>query len=137
MPGLKCLLINGGTQLRVGGGEAAPAGSLLAAANGSNNAHAAIRAVDSNLGRSLEELISEPIFNRERLKGEGTPRRFGEEWREVNGIEGRHQCRRFVLHELRLRRSASRGSGENGDDGGGHESVEWSAIPRNLANEPA
>ena len=89
MPGLECLLINGGTQLRVGGGEAAPAGSLLAAAYGSNDAHAAIGSVDSNLDRSLEELVVEAILDGERLKGEGAPRRFGEEWRKVNGIEGR------------------------------------------------
>ena len=95
---------------------------------------------DYILGLIFYKYLSDSLeyyFDTEWLKGEGTPRRFGEQWREINGIEGRHQCRRFVLHELRLRRSASRGSGENGDDGGGHESVEWSAIPRNLANEPA
>jgi hypothetical protein len=74
MPGLECLLIDGGTQLRGGGGEAAPAGSLLAAAYGSNNAHAAIRAVNSNLDRSLEELVVEAILDGEWLQGEGTPR---------------------------------------------------------------
>jgi hypothetical protein len=123
MPRLECLFIDGGTQLRGGGGQAAPAGSLLAAAHGSNNAHAAIGSVDSNLDRSLEELVVEAILDGEWLQGEGAPRRFGEEWRKVNGIEGRHQRRRFTLHELRLRRSASRGSGKNGDDGGGHKSV--------------
>lgn len=137
MLGLECLLIDGGTQLRGGGGEAAPAGSLLAAAYGSNNAHAAIGAVDSNLDCSLEELVVEAILDDEWLQGEGAPRRFGEEWRKVNGIEGRHQRRRFALHELRLRRSASRGSGENGDDGRGHKSVERPAIARHLANESA
>ena len=137
MPGLERLLVDWGTQLRGGRGEAAPAGSLLAAAYGSNNAHAAIRAVDSNLDRSLKELVVEAILDGEWFQGEGASRRFGEEWRKVNGIEGRHQRRRFVLHELRLRRSASRGSGENGDHGGWHESVERSAIARNLANETA
>jgi hypothetical protein len=80
MPGLECLLIDGGTQLRGGGGEAAPAGSLLAAAYGSDDAHAAIRSVDPNLDSSLEVLIAEPILDGEWLKGEGAPRRFGEEW---------------------------------------------------------
>jgi hypothetical protein len=113
MPGLECLLVDWGAQLRRCGGEAAPAGSLLATAHGSNDADTAIRTVDSNLDRASKELVVKPIFNGERFKGEGAPRRFGEEWREINGIEGRHHRRRFVLHELRLRRSASCGSGEN------------------------
>jgi len=137
MPGLECLLIDGGIQLRGGGGEAAPAGSLLAAAYGSDDAHAAVGSVDSNLDRSLEELVVEAILDGEWLQGEGTPRRFSEEWRKVNGIEGRRQCRRFAFHELRLRRSSSCGSGEDGNHGGWHESVERPAIPRHLANESA
>ena len=137
MPGLECLLIDGGTQLRGGGGKAAPAGSLLAAAYGSNNAHAAIGAVDSNLDCGLEELVVGSLLYAKGFKGEGATRRLGEEWRKVNGIEGRQQRRRFALHELRLRRSASRGGGENGDDGCGHESVERPAVAGNLADEPA
>jgi hypothetical protein len=80
MPGLECLLVDGGAQLRDCAGEAAPAGSLLAAAYGSDDAHAAIRSVDPNLDSSLEVLIAEPILDGEWLKGEGAPRRFGEEW---------------------------------------------------------
>jgi hypothetical protein len=79
MPGLECLLIDGGTQLRGGGGEAAPAGSLLAAANGSNDAHAAIGSVNSNLDRSLEVLISDAILGREWLQGKCAAGRFSEE----------------------------------------------------------
>jgi hypothetical protein len=137
MPGLKRLLVDWGAQLRCCGGEAAPAGSLLATAHGSNDADTAIRTVDSNLDRASKELVVEPIFNGERFKGKCATRRFGEEWREINGIEGRHQRRRFALHRLRLRRSSSRSSSENWDHGGGHESVQRSAIARNLANETA
>jgi len=78
MPGLECLLIDGGIQLRGGGGEAAPAGSFLAAANGSNNAHAAIGAVDPNLDLSLEVLISDSVLDRKWFKGECAPHRLGE-----------------------------------------------------------
>jgi hypothetical protein len=137
MPGLKCLLVDRGAQLRRCGGEAAPAGSLLATAHGSNNAYAAIGSIDTYLYRCAKELIVEPIFHGEWLKGEGTPRRFGEEWRKVNGVEGRQHRRRFALHELRLGRSASRGSGENRDDSGWHEPIEWPTEARYLANEPA
>ena len=137
MSGFECLLVNGGTQLRDRRGEAAPAEPLLAAAYGANNAHAPIGAIDSNLNRGLEELIVESLLYGKGFKGEGAPRRLGEEWRKVNGIEGRQQRRRFALHELRLRRSASRGGGENGDDGCGHESVKRPAVAGNLADEPA
>jgi hypothetical protein len=137
MPGLERLLVDWGAQLRYCGGETAPAGSLLAAAHGSNDAHAAIGSVNSNLDCSFEVLVSEPILDGKWLQGEGAPRRFSEEWREINGIEGRHQRRRFAPHLLRLRRSSSCGGGENGNHGGWHQSVEWSAISRNLANEPA
>jgi hypothetical protein len=102
MPGLKRLLVDRCAQLRNCGGEAATAGSLLATADGANDAHAAIGSVDSNLDRSLEEFIVESLLDGEWLKGEGTPRRFGEQWREINGIEGRQHRRRFALHELRL-----------------------------------
>lgn len=78
MPGLERLLVDWGAQLRCCGGEAAPAGSLLAAAHGSNNAHAAIRSVNSNLDRSLEVLISDSVLGRKWIQGEGAPRRLGE-----------------------------------------------------------
>jgi hypothetical protein len=102
MPGLKHLLVDRCAQLRDCGGQAATAGSLLATADGANDAHSAIGSVDPNLDRSLEELIVKSLLDGEWLKGEGTPRRFGEQWREINGIEGRQHRRRFALHELRL-----------------------------------
>jgi hypothetical protein len=78
MPGLERLLVDWGAQLRCCGGEAAPAGSLLAAAHGSNNAHAAIRSVDPNLHRCTELLISDSVLGRKWFKGECAPHRLSE-----------------------------------------------------------
>jgi len=78
MPGLERLLVDWGAQLRYCGGEAAPASTLLAAAHGSNNAHAAIGSVDPNLDLSLEVLISDSVLDRKWFKGECAPHRLGE-----------------------------------------------------------
>jgi hypothetical protein len=79
MSGLKCLLVDWSVQLRSGRHEAATAGTLLAAADGSNDAHAAIGSVNSNLDRSLEVLISDAILGREWLQGKCAAGRFSEE----------------------------------------------------------
>jgi hypothetical protein len=79
MSGLKRLLVDWGAQLRSGRREAATAGTLLAAANGSNDAHAAIGSINSNLDRSLEVLISDAILGREWLQGKCAASRFSEE----------------------------------------------------------
>jgi len=79
MSGLKRLLVDWGAQLRSRRREAATAGTLLAAANGSNDARAAIGSVNSNLDRSLEVLISDAILGRKWLQGKGAARRFSEE----------------------------------------------------------
>jgi hypothetical protein len=80
VPGLKRLLVDRCAQLRDSGGQAATAGSLLATADGANDAHSAIGSVNPNLDCSLEELIVKSLLDGEWLKGEGTPRRFGEQW---------------------------------------------------------
>ena len=79
MSGLKRLLVDWGAQLRSGRREATTAGTLLAAADGSNDAHAAIGSVNSHLNRSCEVLISDAILGREWLQGKGAARRFSEE----------------------------------------------------------
>jgi hypothetical protein len=79
VPGLKRLLINGGVQMRNGRGKAASAEPFLATPHGSNDAYAAIRSVDPDLYRGLEQLVVESILKRERFQREATPRRFGEQ----------------------------------------------------------
>jgi hypothetical protein len=79
MPGLKRLLVDRGAQLRNGGCEAAPAGSLLTPTDGSNDTHTAIGSIDAYLHRCTKELVVETLLGREKLKGEGAPDRFGEE----------------------------------------------------------
>lgn len=67
VPGLKRLLVNRCAQLRDCGGQTATAGSLLATADGANDAHAAIGAVDPNMDCSLEEFVVESLFHGEWL----------------------------------------------------------------------
>lgn len=54
MPGLKDLFVDRSVELRNGGGEAAPAAPFLAPPHDSNDAHSAIRSVDSNVDLSPE-----------------------------------------------------------------------------------
>jgi hypothetical protein len=80
MPGLKDLFVDRSVELRNGGGEAAPAAPFLAPPHDSNDAHTAIRSVDSNVDLSPEEFVVESFLNGEWLKGESPSRRFGEQW---------------------------------------------------------
>ena len=67
MPGLKCLFVDGGAELCCCGSQAATADPLLTPPHGSNDAHAAIRSVDSNLDHSLEEFVVESLLDGEGL----------------------------------------------------------------------
>jgi hypothetical protein len=102
MSGLNRLFVDWGTQLRSRGGEASTTRPNLTAANRANDAHATVRSVDPRLNRSGESLVAKLLFDGEWVKGEGAPRRFCEEGRNINGKERRQRCRRFTLHELRL-----------------------------------
>lgn len=102
MPGLKYLFVDRGAELCCGRCETTAADPFLTPPHASNDAYATIRSVNSNVSLGLEEFVVESLLNGKRFEGEGAPRRFGQEWRKIDRIEGRHRRRRLVLHELCL-----------------------------------